>query len=140
MKAAKVQKTLNEKMIGATGSISGAASVLGSWQVCHNLCLGLIALLSVVGITLTGMPLLFLTKVAVPIWSIAVILLAVTFYFYQTRKCISQKLILLNAGLIIAGTPFQSVQKYNPFLWIVGGFFVLSAIVLFIKDKWVVKS
>ena len=63
--------TIKEKVMGATGSVSGVASVFGSWQVCHNICLGLIAVLAVLGVTVTGMPLLFLTKWAIPLWTIA---------------------------------------------------------------------
>ena len=45
-------KSLKNQLVGLAGRASGAASVLGSWQVCHNVCLGLIALLAVFGITL----------------------------------------------------------------------------------------
>ena len=130
-----MKKNFKEKLIGATGSISGAASVLGSWQICHNVCLGLIALLSVVGITITGMPLLFLTTIAVPMWTAAVVLLLITLFFYFKMHCISSRLIMLNAGLIIAGVPFQAVQKYNIYFWLVGGAISVTAIALFITDK-----
>lgn len=128
-------KNIKEKAIGATGSVSGAASILGSWQVCHNICLGIIALLGIIGITIVGMPLLFLTKVAVPIWTVAVILLLVTIILYIKKKCISKNLIILNSGLIIAGTPFQSLQKFSIFFWTVGGILAVTGISLFIKDR-----
>lgn len=95
----------------------------------------MIFLLSLVGITITGMPLLFLTKIAIPLWTIAVLLLVVTVILYQTKKCISKNLIILNAGLIIAGTPFKSLQGYSIFFWIVGGSISLAAILLFVKDR-----
>lgn len=126
---------IREKAVGVTGSVSGAASVLGSWQVCHNVCLGLIALLSVMGITLTGMPLLFLTKVAVPLWLIAVALLGVVMYFYVNRHCISKNLILFNSGLIIAGVPFKALQQYQQPFWVVGGGLALAGIALYIKGR-----
>lgn len=128
-------KNLKEKLLGATGSISGTASVLGSWQVCHNLCLGLIALLSVIGITVTGMPLLFFTEIAVPMWLIAAALLIVTIVVYLNRPCISKNLILINAGLIIAGIPFQAVQKFSALLWVIGGAFALTGIFFFVRDR-----
>ncbi|HLC61870.1 MAG TPA: hypothetical protein VJI52_02540 [Candidatus Nanoarchaeia archaeon] len=128
-------KNLKEKFIGASGSVSGAASVLGSWQICHSLCLGLIALLGVVGITVTGMPLFFLTNIAVPMWTIAVLLLAVTIIVYTQKKCISKNLIIFNSGLILAGTPFQSVQKFSAYFWVVGGLIAACGIFLFVKDK-----
>ncbi|HLC60685.1 MAG TPA: hypothetical protein VJJ52_04605 [Candidatus Nanoarchaeia archaeon] len=128
-------KNIKEKFIGATGSISGAASVMGSWQICHSLCLGLIALLGIIGITVTGMPLLFLTKVAVPLWTIAVLLLIVTIIVYVQRKCISRNLIIFNAGLILAGTPFQSVQKFSIYFWVIGGLIAALGVFWYVKDK-----
>ena len=128
-------KNLKEKLIGATGSVSGAASILGSWQICHNVCLGLIAALSLIGITIAGMPLLFLTKIAVPVWSIAVILLIITIAIYLKKPCISRNLIIINLGLIIAGVPFQSLQKFSVFFWTIGGIVAIIGIFLFIKDK-----
>ncbi len=130
-----VKKEFEGKAAGAAGSVSGAASILGSWQVCHSVCLGLIALLSVIGITVTGMPLLFLTRVAVPLWLVAVALLGVVAYFYFRRHCISRNLMLFNSGLIIAGTPFQAVQQYQQAFWIIGGSVALAGIALFAKDK-----
>jgi len=128
-------KNIKEKAIGATGSLSGAASILGSWQVCHNICIGLIAVLGLIGITITGMPLLFFTKIAVQVWIIAVILLAVTILIYLKKPCISKNLIIANSGLIIAGIPFQPLQKFSVFFWIIGGALALLGISLFVKDK-----
>ncbi|MBI4148959.1 hypothetical protein HY491_00785 [Candidatus Woesearchaeota archaeon] len=128
-------KWVKEKLIAMTGSVSGAASILGSWQICHNACLGLIVLLGILGITVTGMPLLFLTKIAIPIWLIAVGLLLVTIYLYTKKKCISNRLLLFNSGLIIAGVPFQPLQRFSLFFWIVGGIIAVAGMVLFIQDK-----
>lgn len=120
---------------GATGTISGAASILGSWQICHNLCLGLIAALGIMGITLTGMPLLFFTKVAVPLWTFAALMLGVVSYLYVTQRCISRNLIILNTGLIIAGTPFQALRGFQTGFWIIGGSLATAGIVLYIKEQ-----
>ncbi|MBI4144664.1 hypothetical protein HY493_00465 [Candidatus Woesearchaeota archaeon] len=126
---------LKDRLVGATGSISGIASILGSWQVCHSVCLGLIALLSVMGIVVTGMPLYFLTTVAIPLWTVAVVLLLVTFGLYVKKKCISKNLILFNSGLIIAGVPFQAVQGFSAVFWTVGGLVAATGIALFVKDR-----
>ena len=64
----ELKKTVKEKGTGVLGIFSGIASFLGSYQVCHSACLALISLLSLVGITVAGMPLLFLTQVAIPFW------------------------------------------------------------------------
>lgn len=126
---------LKERIISISGSFSGAASILGSWQVCHNICLVIIALLAVLGITVTGMPLLFLTKLAIPLWTAAFILLLITFGIYIKKKCISSRLMLFNSGLIIAGIPFQQVQQFSRQFWVIGGVLVLTAVSLFIKEK-----
>jgi len=129
-------RNIKEKLVGATGSISGVASVLGSWQVCHSACLGLIALLSVIGITIVGMPLVFLTSVAVPFWIAAFILLLITIVVYFKKGCISKNLILINSGLIIAGVPFAIFSSIQIYLWIIGGLFVATGIFFFVKDKF----
>lgn len=128
-------KNLKEKAIGATGSVSGITSIFGSWQVCHNVCLGLIALLGIIGITVVGMPLLFLTKIAIPLWSVAFVLLLVTIWFYIKKKCISQNLIMFNSGIIIAGIPFQPLQNFQILFWMIGGALVVVSSFIFIKSK-----
>ena len=129
-------KNLKEIIVGRLGSLSGVTSILGSWQVCHNVCLALIALLSIIGITLIGMPLLFLTKIAVPVWTLAFVLVIITIILYiKKRKCISGKLILFNAGLIIAGVPFSQLQNFRNLFWILGGALALIAVLLYAKGK-----
>jgi hypothetical protein len=128
-------KNIKEKLIGSTGSVSGFASILGSWQICHNVCLGLIALLAVLGITVVGMPLAFLTTVAIPLWILAFALLLVTIAVYYKKKCISKNLIILNSGFIVAGVPFAPVQSFISFFYTIGGILVTISITLFIKDK-----
>lgn len=135
-----ITKSVKEKLVGAAGTASGTASILGSWQICHNLCLGIIALLAIMGITLTGMPLLFFTKIAIPLWIIAIILLVIVIYFYIKKHCISKGLILFNLGLIIAGTPLKSVQSFQIVFWIIGGITTISGISFSIKDKLAKKN
>lgn len=128
-------KGIKEKIIGLTGSASGITSVLGSWQICHNVCLGLVALLGVIGITVVGMPLAFLTKVAVPFWTAAFGLLLIIIFLYFKKRCISIKQIMFNSGLIIAGTPFQAIENFRILFWIVGGSLVFVSVSLFVKGK-----
>ncbi len=130
-----MNEIVKEKLIAGTGSVSGVTSVLGSWQVCHNICLGIVALLGLVGITVTGMPLLFLTKVALPLWTAAVVLLGITLILYFKKRCISQNLIIMNSGLIIAGTPLKQVQSFSSVFLAMGGAIALIGIILFIREK-----
>ena len=136
----EIIEKIKEKIIGWTGSISGIASILGSWQICHNVCLVIVALLGILGITVVGMPLAFLTEIAVPIWTVAFILLLITIILYIKKKCISKQLLLFNTWLIIAGIPFQSLQKFSVIFWVVGGLIAAAGIYLFIKSKLNTKN
>lgn len=131
----KAKKLIMEKTATLSSSLSGTLSFLGGYQVCHNVCLGIIALLALIGITVVGMPLLFLQKVAIPFWTIAVLLFAVTLALYFKKKCISKNLLILNSGIIIAGIPFKAVQNYMVMFWIVGGTLVVLSLLFYIKGK-----
>ncbi len=132
---------LKDKLFGASGSAAGALSFLGGYQVCHNACLALVAFLTFLGFTVAGMPLLFLTKIAIPFWIAAFVLLIVTIFVkYKKTMKISNKVILLNAGLIIAGTPFQQVQKFNYVFWTLGAVLVASSILWYFYDKFNYKK
>lgn len=127
---------IKEKILGASGSVTGALGFLGSYQVCHNTCIALVAFLTFLGFTVAGMPLLFLTKVAVPFWLIAISLLTITIILkYKKMAHISDKIILLNSGLIIAGTPFQQVQQFNYIFWTTGGVLAASGIAWYFYDR-----
>ncbi|HLD18621.1 MAG TPA: hypothetical protein VJB90_01265 [Candidatus Nanoarchaeia archaeon] len=128
-------KNLSEKTVGALGSVSGVTSILGSWQICHNICLSLIAVLGAIGIAVAGLPLLFLTKIALPAWILAVALFFVTLVFYFKKKCIPQYMLVVNLGLLVAGTPFQSLKDYQVFFWGIGGGIIVVGAVLFMNKK-----
>jgi hypothetical protein len=131
----RMVRNTKERIISATGSVAGVASILGTWQACHNVCLALVGFLSILGITVIGMPLVFLTEVATPVWTVAVILLTITAILYIKKKCISSRLLLVNSGLIIAGVPFPFLQQFTEIFWIIGGALVVTGISLFVKDK-----
>ncbi|MBI4149330.1 hypothetical protein HY491_02700 [Candidatus Woesearchaeota archaeon] len=131
----RIRQIFREKILSISSSVSGIMGFLGGYQVCHTICLGIIALLSVIGITLVGMPLLFLTKVAIPFWIAASFLFLVSLYFYFKSRCISKSLILFNGGIIIAGIPFGALREFSSLFLVIGGSIVLISIVLFIKDK-----
>ena len=128
-------RNTKERIIGATGSLSGIASILGSWQACHSVCLALIGFLSILGITVVGMPLAFLTGVAIPVWIVAVMLLIIVVILYIKKGCISSRLLVVNSGLIIVGIPFPFLQQFTKIFWIIGGVLVMIGILLFVKDK-----
>ena len=127
---------IKERFLGASGSVTGSLSVLGGYQVCHNACLVLTSFLTFLGFTVAGMPLLFLTRVAVPFWTLALALLVTTIILKLGKNIkFSGKLILLNSGLIIAGIPFQEVEKFNYIFWILGGSLAAFSIGWYAYDK-----
>jgi len=134
-------KTQKGKYLGLFSGLSGTLSFLGGWQICHNLCLGIIGLLSVIGITAVGMPLLFLTQYAIYFWSAAVLLLIpILIMYWKNRKCMSSKLILFNVGIVIASVPFAHLQAYQIAFWFIGGILILFSIIMLVKSRLQAKS
>jgi hypothetical protein len=133
-------RNAKERVIAATGSVAGIAGILGTWQACHNVCLALVGFLSILGITVVGMPLVFLTEVAIPVWTVAVILLIIAAILYIKKGCISNRLLLVNLGLIIGGVPFPFLQRFTEIFWIIGAVLVITGISLFVKDKIQISS
>jgi len=101
------------------GSASGASSVLGSWQVCHSVCLALISVVSIFGITLTGMPLAFFNTFEVPFWVAAFFLFMVVLGMHYARRCMHVPLLWMNAGAVIAGFPF--IPQHTTLFLVAGG-------------------
>ena len=127
---------IKEKLLSVTNGLSGSLSFLGGYQVCHNACLALISILTILGFTVAGMPLLFLTKVAIPFWTLALALLIITTILkYGKGMKFSGKIILLNSGLIIAGIPFQQLQQFNYVFWFFGGTLAIFSIGWYVYDK-----
>ena len=121
------------KIFSLFSGISGGLSFLGGWQICHSLCLTVIAILSAIGITVAGMPLLFLTQYAFYFWAIALILLVPTIFMYKNKACMSKNLILFNIGIIVFSIPF--LQEISLVFWLGGGITVLYSIYNFMKSR-----
>ena len=127
---------IKEKILGVSGSLTGTLSFLGNYSVCHNVCMALAAFLTFLGFSVAGMPLLFLTRVAIPFWVAAVSLLIIMLALnYKKIVHLSSKMLLFNSGLIIAGIPFQQVQQFNYLFWIAGGILISFSIGWYIYDK-----
>ena len=130
-----MREGLKGKAASIASSASGGLSILGGYQVCHNACLLLIAFLSIIGITVIGMPLEFLQDYAVLFWSVGIIMLAVSFIMYVKLKCISRKLLTANAGLLIAAVPFTIIEPVQVVFWVLG-FGIVSVVIAFhFSDK-----
>jgi hypothetical protein len=132
----KKRNSLKEKFASISSIFSGSLSFLGGWQICHNLCLGIVAILSLIGITIAGMPLLFLNRYAVYFWLAAVMLLVPTLIMYwKTKAFMSKNIIMANIGIIIAAVPFVDLQPYQFVFWSIGGIFIGVGILHYIKNK-----
>ena len=131
----KIKPNRKRKSLTAVSSISGGMSFLGGWQICHNLCLVVIALLSAIGVTVAGMPLLFLNQYAIYFWSAAALLLIPTLIMYwENKACMSSKLVMFNLGIVIASVPFLSAYQF--IFWIIGGLIIFYSIFLFLRNKF----
>jgi len=130
------RKDFKSKVVGVSGSVSGAGSVISAHNVCHALCLGVVAVLSVFGIVVASDVLMFLENFALTFWSMGLFFLAISLLLlYKYGKCISQKLILANAGLLTIGVPFPSLQAYSLVFYTFGGFIVATSFGWYLRDK-----
>ena len=69
--------------------------------------------------------------------TIAAVLLLVIMLALSYKKVIhlSNKMLLFNSGLIVAGIPFQQVQSFSYIFWIIGGVLVVFSIAWYFYDK-----
>jgi hypothetical protein len=83
--------------------------VVSAHNVCHLLCTGAVAALSVFGITASASgPLMFLESLSWPFWSMGLAVFAVTLVLLAMRPgCISRNLIAANGGLLLVGLPLS---------------------------------
>ena len=130
------QNHKKEKYINYFSSFTGASGVFSSYQVCHSICLGVIALLSLIGITLVGFPLLFLQKWALPLWSIALILFSISIILYLKHKHMSRNLLVFNLGAIIVGIPFGGLAFLRTYFLIIGFGIIIFSLYLIIKVRF----
>src|SRR3989344_4281051 len=125
-----------EKYVSYVSTVSGASGIFSSYQVCHSICLGFIALLSLIGITLTGLPFLFLQELALPLWTIALILFAISLILYIKHKHQNMKnLLVFNSGAIIVGIPFENLSFLRTYFLLIGFSAIIFSLYLIIKKK-----
>ena len=129
-----------EKYLNYFSSFSGFSGIFSSYQACHSICLGVIALLSIIGITLTGLPFLFLQKLALPLWAIALALFAVSIFIYIKHKHHKiRNLLIFNSGAIIVGIPFENLAFLRTYFLIIGFSIIIFSLYLIIKKRLGVK-
>ena len=123
-----------ETVMGATNATMGGMSVISSYNVCHSLCIGVIALLSFFGIIVAGFPLAFLIPYQIYFWIFGILILIIALALYKIKgPCISKHIILANFGLLFAGIPF--LQNYSLLFLIIGFTIAISAIALYFAAR-----
>ena len=134
----KKAKTGKYASAGAT-----AFTTLGitAHNFCHYLCLGVVAMLTIAGVSVVGMPLMWLEDYAVYFWLMGLVFLGVSFYLLYTRPfCISRNAIMANSGLLVAAVPLKNVIGEPIYLfWIIGGVIFGYAAFLYLRKltvKW----
>lgn len=129
-----------DKYFSYLSSFTGASGVFSSYQVCHSICLGVIALLSLIGITLIGFPLLFLQKWALPLWGAALLLFGISIILYLKYKHISKNLLIFNFGAIIIGIPFEKLAFLRNYFLAIGFSIIIFSLYLIIKKRMGIKK
>lgn len=123
------------KGVQLAGSVSGAGSIISAHNICHYLCLGVVALLSVFGIIVSSDILMWLENYNLLFWSMGLVFFFVgLFLFYRKPCCISEKTLLFNAGLLSIGFPF--FRDISLIFQAIGILASLSATVWFLAEKF----
>ena len=131
---------IREKLSVAGSGFSGIASLLGSYNVCHSVCMSAIAVLAVIGITVQGMPLAFLLPYATPLWLIALALTAFTAYNYFRKKCVPWQALSFNTGILIAAIPFAELQQFQLYFIAIGLPIAVISAAIWAKSKYFKKG
>jgi len=127
------KKKKDERVFGLAGGVSGAGSVISAHNVCHALCMAVVAFLSVFGIIVSSDILMWLQDYNLFFWSMGMIFLGVSFVLlYLKGNCISKKMIVLNIGLLIIGFPFLQ----NWFVWTPGILISLFSVGWYMRDRF----
>ncbi len=127
------RKKDGKKIFGIAGGVSGAGSVISAHNVCHALCMAVVAFLSIFGIIVSADVLMWLQDYNLFFWSMGTVFLGMSLILlYIKGNCISKKMIVLNVGLLIIGFPFLQ----NWIIWAPGILVVLFSIGWYLRDRF----
>ena len=133
----KNDKTKNEgKVVSAANAASAGGSIIGAHNICHSICMAAVALLSVFGVVIASDALMFLESFALPFWTMGIAFLGISIFLYTKYCCISKKLLVFNAGLLIIGIPFVQTLSYAWVFWITGIVIAGYAALWYFSDKY----
>jgi len=127
------------RFAGYFGVVSSTGSIISAHNVCHAICLGVVAVLSVFGIAVSSTALMFLQDYNMLFWTMGVLFLLLSLVMYaKFGKCISTRLIIFNAGLVIAGTPF--IPALQLVFWAAGFSIAIFVSAIYIKERLEVRT
>lgn len=133
----KIKAKKEGRIVGAANAASASGSVIGAHNVCHAICLAAVALLSVIGVTISSNALMFLQDFALPFWIMGIAFLSIGVFLYMRFCCISKKLLLFNAGLLVIGIPFVQTLGYVWMFWLAGALIAgYAALWYYFSDKY----
>ncbi len=122
------------KVFGVASGVSATGSIISAHNVCHAVCLAVVAILSVFGIIVSSDVLMWLQDYNLFFWTMGISFLVISLVLYYKKPCcISSKLILFNTGLIIIGFPF--LAAINLIFWVFGGGVTLFSIGWYFRDR-----
>ncbi len=128
---------LKSRLLGGGGTASGVLGGIGSiHNVCHSLCVTVVSILAIFGITTSILPLMFLQTYQMYFWIGALVFTALSFYFYLKQKRLvtrDRNLLLINGGLLLFGLPFLQLADYMDFFRFIGGSLALFGLILLSK-------
>lgn len=130
---------LRTRLLGSGGTTSGVLGGIGSvHNVCHSLCVTVVSILAIFGITTSILPLMFLQTYQIYFWAGALVFTAASFYFYaqQNKKLTRDRnLLFINSGLLIFGLPFSQLADYMDFFRFIGISLAVVGLFLFFFAK-----
>lgn len=122
------------------GIASGVFGAIGSvHNVCHSLCVTVVSIAALFGITMNILPLMFLQTYQLYFWWAALIFTAISFYLYlkqRHKRTLDRNLLLINFGLLTFGLPLSRwLADYMDFFRFFGGALALSGLFLLILSS-----
>lgn len=130
---------LKTRWLEGGGTTSGIFGAIGSvHNVCHSLCVIVVSILAIFGITASILPLMFLQTYQMYFWVTALVFTTASFYFYlqqRHRAARDKNLLFINSGLLIFGLPFSQLADYIDFFRFTGGALAFTGLLLLFFGK-----
>lgn len=130
---------LKTRLFGSGGTTSSVFGAIGSvHNVCHSLCVTVVSMLAIFGITTQILPLMFLQTYQLYFWLGALVFTGASFYFYLKQRhprTFDRNLLFINVGLLTFGMPFKQFSDYMDFFRFIGGSLAIIGVFLLLFGK-----